>query len=78
MLVNNQFNFNPLYTGNLYTDTVANSDDSDEIHDLHCLLRLKQPYGTYIHQKLGHFTSGPLKYTIGSPELFYQYVGENT
>ena len=41
-VVNNQFNFNPLYTGNLYTGTLANSEDPEEIQGLHCLLRLKQ------------------------------------
>ena len=45
VLVNNQieFSFNPLYTENPYTGTLANSKDPDEIQDLHCLLRLKQP-----------------------------------
>ena len=48
--------------------TLANSDDPDEMqHDaafhqgLHCLLRLKQPSGTEIHQNLEDSTFDPLK-----------------
>ena len=37
--------------------------------DLHCLLRLKQPSGTEIHNNLENSTCDPLKNTMGSPIL---------
>ena len=63
--------FNPLYTGNLKTGTLANSEDPDEMQHnaafhqgLHCLLRLRQLSGTEVHH---NSTCDPLKYTMGSP-----------
>ena len=62
--------------------SLGNSDDPDEmqryaaIHQgLHCLLRLKQPSGTDIHNNLENFTCVPLKY-MSSPYLLYQHVLE--
>ena len=56
--------------------TLANIEDPDEMQhnaafhqSLHCLLRLKQPLGTEIHQNLDSSTYDPLKYTMGSPIL---------
>ena len=53
--------------------TLANSEDPDEMQHnaafhqgLHCLIRLKQPSGTEMHQNLKYATCDPLKYTIGS------------
>ena len=58
---------NPLFTG-----TLANSEDPDEMQhnaafhqDLHCLLRSKQSLGTEIHYN----SHGPLKYTMGSSPI---------
>ena len=42
-----------------------------------CLLMLKQSSGTEIHHNLENSTWDPLKYTIGSPIVWYQYVWEN-
>ena len=68
---------NRLYTGNLQTGTLANSEDSDEMqdnaafhHGLHCLLRIKEPSGTeLLHHNLENSTCDPLKYILGSPIL---------
>ena len=64
--------------------TMANSEDPDEMQHnaavhpgLHCLLSLKQPSGTEMHHYIEHSTCDPLKNTIGSPMLSYQYVWEN-
>ena len=53
--------------------TLANSEDQDEMQNnaafhqgLHCLLRLKQPSGTEIHN-LENSTCDPLKYKMGNP-----------
>ena len=75
---------NPLYTGNPYTGTLANSEDPDEMQhnaafhqDLHCLLRLKLPSGTEIHHNVETSTCDPLKYKWAIPYFLYQYVWEN-
>ena len=39
--------------------TLASSEDPDEIHGLHCLLRLKQPSGTKISNILENCTCDP-------------------
>ena len=53
--------------------TLANSKYPDEMQHyhqgLHCLLRLKQPSGTEIHNNLEVSTCNPLKYLMGSPIL---------
>ena len=58
--------FDPLYTGNPRTGTLANIEDSDEMQHnaafhqgLRCLLRLKQPSGTEIHHNLETSTCDP-------------------
>ena len=62
--------------------TLANSGDPDEMQHnaafhqgLHCLLILKQPSGTEIHD-FEIFTCNPLKYIMGCP-ILYPYVWEN-
>ena len=67
---------NPLYTGNLKTGTLTNSEDLDEMqHDavfhqgLHCLLKLKQPSGTEIHHNLENSTCESLKCKMCNPVL---------
>ena len=52
---------------------LANSEDPDEMQHkaafhqgLHCLLILKQPSGTEIHNNLENSTQDPLKYTMDS------------
>ena len=62
---------------------MANRENADEMQhhaafhkDLHCLLRLKQPSGTEIHN-LENSTCDPLKYKMGVPYSLYQYVWEN-
>ena len=52
--------------------TLANSKDPDEMQHnaafhqgLHCLLRLKQPSGTEIHNNKETSTCDPLKYKMG-------------
>ena len=56
--------------------TLANSEDPDEMQQkaafhqgMHCLLRLKQPFGTEIHHHSETSTCDPLKCTMGSPML---------
>ena len=56
--------------------TLANNEDPDEMqHEgtfhqgLHCLLRLKQPSGTEIHNNSENSTRYLLKYTMGNPIL---------
>ena len=51
--------------------TLANSEYPDEIehntafhHGLHCLLRLKQPSGTDIHNKIGPVTQKKIQCKI--------------
>ena len=58
--------------------TLANSEDPDEMQhkaafhqDLDCLLRLKQPSGTEIHNYLETSSFDPLKYKIGNPIYTY-------
>ena len=60
--------------------TLANSKDPDEMQHnaafhqgLHCLLRLKQPSGTEIHNNKETSTWDPLKYKMGI-HLLYQYI----
>ena len=68
--------------------TLAKCEDPDEMQhnvafhqSLHCLLRLKQPSGTDIHN-LENSTSGPLKCTKGSPNTYcinvYRKIHQNT
>ena len=59
----------PLYTGNPYKGTFANSEDQDKIQHnvafhlgLHCLLRLKQPSGKEIQHNLENSLCDPLKF----------------
>ena len=54
--------------------TLANSEDPDEMQHnaafhlgLHCLLQLKHPSGTEIHDNLENYTCDPSKSTMGSP-----------
>ena len=56
--------------------TLADSEDPDEMQHnaafhrgLRCLLRLKQPSGTEIHNNSELSSCDPLKYTMGSPIL---------
>ena len=65
------------------TGTSANSENADEMQhnaafhkDLNCLLRLKQPSGTEIHN-FEISTCGPLKYKMDVLYLLYQDVWEN-
>ena len=53
---------------------LANSEDPDKMHHnvvfhqgRRCLLILKQPSGTNIHNILENSTCDPLTYTMGSP-----------
>ena len=68
--------FNPLYTGNPSTGSLAKGEDPDEMqHNAafhqgqHCLLRLKQPSGTELTSYFRNSTCDPLKCKIGSPIL---------
>ena len=61
--------------------TLLSSEDPDEIQHnaafhqcLHCLLGLRQPSRTEMYHNLENSTCDPLKYTVGSPILLYQYV----
>ena len=69
---------NPLYTGNSFVGTLANSEDPDEMQHyhiavfhqrLHCLLRLKHSSWTGKHHNLENSTSDPLKCTMRSSIL---------
>ena len=55
---------NSEHSGSVILDTLAKSDDPDEIQQafhqgLHCLLRLKQPSRTEKHQNLEKSTGDP-------------------
>ena len=63
----------PLYTGNPYTGTLANSEDTDEMQlnaafhqGLHCLLSLKQPSGTEIYHNIETATCDPINCKMGN------------
>ena len=66
--------------------TLANSEDPDEMQHiaafhqgLHCMLRLKQPSGTEIHNNLETSTCNPLKYKMGNPILIVSIcMGKST
>ena len=57
--LNKTLPLNPLYNGNPLSGTLVNSEDPDEMQHnaafhqgLHCLLRLKQYFGTEIYHNL--------------------------
>ena len=62
--------------------TLENSEDPDVMQHnaafhqgLHCLLRLKQPSGTEIHQNLENSTCDHLKYKMGNSMLIISISG---
>ena len=63
-----QIDFNPLYTGNPQTCTLANSEDPDEkFHQgLHCLLGLKKASWREVHHILENSTCKNVEYVAWS------------
>ena len=71
---------NPLYTGDFKMNTLANSEDPDEMphyaafhQGLHCLLRQKQSSEKYIN--LFEIISGFIGYTKGHLEVYFVKPG---